>query len=276
MSCEKHSFVNEHGYKCCISCGISILEHYWNDDLTHEANERNMSTTRPKFMRYNKDWKRLSNLNKNLTTAIPNHIYREILTVINALPLSSVVKKNLHNYMTSMKIRSYDEVCKTFYNLICKHDLPITTSDFIDILQSGKKYRYKLLTKLRNVSNVRRYYWYINKEVQKAKELIELSNEESQDIYKIVLNYYNLIRFKMLKTSNPISLIQNLVYYTIREIFRPNQKVFNKRVFGLTNVSYITTLVRYLKEIRIRDLDSQFSERLLISKRNKRLEMVLA
>ena len=75
----------------------------------------------------------------------------------------------------------------------------------------------------------------------------------------------------MLKSSNPIHLIQNLVYYTVREKLQPNQQHFSKRNFEIMNYSYTNSLVKYLKEIKDLKLDSCFIEKLEISKRNKRL-----
>ncbi len=271
MTCNEHNFINENGFKCCITCGIATREHYWCIDLTRESCKNNILALRPMFFfSPHKNWKRLLQTNTNFTAEMSSFIHIEILNILNLLPFSSKTKKDLYNYIIKKKIKSYDEVCKIFYTLICKLDLPIITKDFIKILHYGRKDKYKPLTKLKNIkniTNIRKYYWYIGKQVEKAKEILNLSNEEAQDIYKIVLNYYNLIRFKMLKTSNPISLIQNLIYYTIREIIQPNQKTFNKRNFEIINILYMsTTLINYFKEIKAKELDSCFIEKLTFNK----------
>ena len=173
--------------------------------------------------------------------------------------------------MINKKFKSQDEIREEFYNLICIYDLPITSSEFIEMLNTDRTQKFKPLTKLQN-TKIRKYYWYITKQIEKARKMLNFSYEESQQAYKIVFNYYNLIRFKMLKSTNPTHLIHNLVYYTIRERLQPNQRHFNKTNFKIKNFSYITYLIRYLKEIKTSGLDSHFVETLNISKRNKKLE----
>jgi len=216
MSCEEHSFINENGFKCCTSCGIALTEMYWdNEHKKHEFGLRQRAIVMSNYT-HNTHWRRLLRLNNNSNAIMPSFIYKEVLAILNLLPIAPTLKRDFHTYITNMKIKSYDELCKVFYDLVCKHDLPITTADFIKTLRTGRKHDYKLLTKLKSVEYIRKYYWYINKLMHKAKELLNLSNEETQHIYKIVFNYYNLIRFRMYKSSNPVYLIQNLIYYTIR------------------------------------------------------------
>lgn len=266
----KHIFINENGFKVCCNCGETERIHYWNSDQIDEVRNRDNFLTNNRKIYKNHKWNRLSKLNKIFVVNKNHFLYKEVLCILNLLPLSSEVKKNLHNYIIRKKLTSYKEVCKTFYKLIYTLDLPLTSTEFIEILHIvGRKHKYKPLTKLQNIESVRKYYWYITKMVEKAKKMLNFSPEDAQTIFLIVFNYYNLIRFKMLKSPNPIYLIQNLVYYTIREKYHPVQTKFNKRNFEIMNLSFLTYLIRYLKEIKKSNLDSCFPEKLVISKRNK-------
>jgi hypothetical protein len=276
-----HIFINENGYQVCKHCGIAESTHYWNKDQTSEIMKR---FTPIKTAKYNKtgkyhkseaEWNRLLQLNSRLTTDISHFLYKEIIILLNMLPLSSEIKKNIHNYLIKKNLKSYRELIDAFYRLICIHDLPLTSVEFLEILQIGREYKFKPLTKLSNMESTRKYYWYITKQIEKAKKILNFSNEDTQRIYKIVLNYYNLIRFKMLKSSNPIYLIQNLVYYTIREKLQPNQHNFSKRNFEVQNSSFMTSIIKFLQEIKNLKLDSNFSEKLKISKRNAKLKATL-
>jgi len=265
----EHKFVYENGYHVCCNCGIAKDSHYWDKDQSDMVFDRNKPKEEKYFM--NNKWKNLLRKNNIYTMPFYYHAYTEILFIVNLLPFPDKMKKNLREYMISKKFKSCNDVIKNFYKLICKLDLPITSAEFLEILKSNKKQGFKPLTKLRNVENVRKYYWYINKQIEQARKILNFSNTEKQELYKIVLNYYNLIRFKMCKSSNPIYLIENLIYYTIREKLRPLQTHFNKNNFKIQNPSYITTLVKFLKEIKKNNLDSSFSETLEISQRNKKL-----
>jgi hypothetical protein len=268
-----HIFVHENGYQICSNCGEAESVHYWNEDSLTEVINRSQPIQTPSY-KINDKWKKLMRVNQIFAVEKSSYLTDEILKILNQLPLSSEVKGNLHNYLMKKRFKSYNEVCKAFYKLICINDLPLTTVEFIEILQTERKYKVKILTKLKGES-VRKYYWYITKQIEKAREILNFSPEESQQIFKIVFNYYNLIRFKMLKASNPTHLIQNLVYYTIRDKLRPNQQHFSKRNFELKDYSYISRLVRILKKIKDLGLDSCFVEKLEISNRNKRLEAKL-
>ena len=240
------------------------------ENKKHEILERNIPIL-PKRFRPNDRWRVLLQKNKFYTAKIHNWIYKEVMLILNVLPLSSNAKYELFVYLSNKNITSYNELCAILYDIVCRRDLPITTADFLNVLQDDRKYKFKLCTKIEKMSSVRKYYWYINKLTEKAKKILNLSHEEAQRIYKIVLNYYNLIRFKMLKSSNPINLIQTLIYYTVREKIQPNQQKFNKRNFGMTNFVFTTYLVRFLIEIKQKNLDCNFFEKLEISKRNKGL-----
>ena len=265
-----HNFFHENGYSVCTICGEAENSHYWHNDKIHEAINRIKPIQIGKYQTNDK-WKKLIRTNKKYTVNKSPYLTEEILEILNQLPLSSEVKGNLYSYLMRKKFKYLNEVWKNFYKLICINDLPITTTEFLKILQNGKRYKVKPFKKLQKVENGRKYYWYITKQLNKAQKILGFSPEEARKIYKIVFNYYNLIRFKMLKSSNPIHLIQNLVYYTVREKLQPNQQHFSKRNFEIINYSYTNSLVKYLKEIKDLKLDSCFIEKLEISKRNKRL-----
>jgi len=270
-----HNFVNENGYNVCHCCGEAFESHYWNKEQEKRDTYNRSVPIQTKGFKPNYKWNRLLQINKRSSTKLSPFVYSEILCILNLLPLSPKVKKSLYNYILKRKITTYIGVCKTFYKLICKLDLPLTTTEYIKILKIGRKHRFKPLSNFKNMESLRKYYWYINRQIEKAKQILNFSPEEKEIIYKIVLNYYNLIRFKMLKSSNPIYLIQNLVYYTIRDKLEPIQTKFNKKNFGIRNISYITTLVKYLKEVKDLKLDSIFTEKLKINKRNKNLVATL-
>jgi len=268
-----HIYVNENGNRVCKHCGEAEIAHYWNNDQTYEIMKRFTPIQTVKDKKLDVKWKRLLQLNSRLTLDMNHHLYIEILTILNLLPLSSGIKKQLHSYMINKNFKSYKQVYETFYKLICIHDFPLTSTEFLKILNTGKKNRYKPLTKIQNVESVRKYYWYITEQIEKARKILDFSHEDGQRIYKIVFDYYNLIRFKMLKALNPTYLIHNLIYYTIREKLRPNQSRFNKRNFEIVNTSFISTLIRCLKEIKVSKTDSKFAEKLKISKRNMKLQI---
>jgi len=268
-----HNFVYNNGYKCCIKCGESEKSHYWNDDLTYETINRELYKQPIKKIKDNK-WKTLLYRSHLFLNETPHFLHKKILEILNILPLSLKAKKNLYIYIISKKYKSYNEIRKAFYNIICIHDLPITSKKFVKILNTDTVQKFKPLTKLRNTS-VRKYYWYISKQIENARKIINFSYEESQDIYKIVFDYYNLIRFKMLKSPNPIYLIHNLVYYTIREKIQPNQQHFNKNNFKIKDLAFITSLIKILKEIKSKNLDSNFIETLQVKNRFKFLKATI-
>ncbi len=264
-----HVFIHKNGFNVCIHCGIAKDSHYWNKDQNDIVFDRDTPKEEKYFM--NGKWKKLLRKNKIYTMPFYYHAYTEILFIMNLLPFSNKIKIKLREYMINKKLTSCDAVIKNFYNMICRLDLPITSAEFLKILKNNKKQSFKPLTKLRKIENVRKYYWYINKQIEQAQKILDFSHIERQELYKIVLNYYNLIRFKMCKSSNPIYLIENLIYYAVREKLRPLQTHFNKTNFKIQNPSYITTLVKYLKEIKNNNLDSTFSKTLEISQRNQNL-----
>ena len=269
-----HNFVYNNGYKSCIECGECEKIDYWNEDLNYEVINRETYRQSSKRKLKNSKWKRYLHINNRYLTNTSHLIHRKILDTLNIIPLSSKTKKKLYKYMINKKFKSSSEINEAFYNIICIHDFPITSTEFINMLNIDKTQKFKPLTKLKN-TNVRKYYWYITKQIEKARKMLNFSYEESQQVYKIVFNYYNLIRFKMLKSTNPIHLIHNLVYYTIREKLQPNQRHFNKINFEIINLSYITYLIGYLREIKISGLDSNFIETLQISKRNIKPKPIL-
>ena len=270
-----HHFVNENGYSCCTNCGEAKNIHYWSEDYLHDVIIRILPIhhySKNTNYSFNRKWKHLMRMNKIYGNKTNRYINEEILKILNLFPLSHEVKGNIYSYMMGKEFSSYNEVCKTFYELICVNDLPITSKEFIKILQAEKKTKFKLLTKLNGVENARKYYWYITKQIEKARNILNFSHEEGQEIYKIVLDYYNLIRFKLLKSANPTYLIHNLVYYTVRERLHPNQQCFSKKSFEIENCSFVNRLVKYLKELKRLNLDSHLPIKLNISSRNKRLE----
>ena len=275
MSECEHTYINNSGFKCCTHCGIAKNTHYWNEDQTYELLSR---STPPRFFRVknqfnyktNRKWERLLTVDRNFTTGISGHLFNEVLSILQLLPLTPERKNDVYNYILNKKFTSYQEVCEAFYKLLHIHDLPLTTKEFLEILKNGRKHDYKLLTRIKdNTKIIRKYYWYISKQMEIARKILNFSYEESQEIYKIVFDYYNLIRFKMFKASNPTTLIKNLIYYTIRERMQPNQHIFSKDSFGLKNLSFIQSIIRYLKEIKKLKLDKNFVEKLEISIRNK-------
>lgn len=267
-----HHFVNKNGYSCCINCGEAERTHYWSKDLLHDAIINIKPIRTANYQQFSRKWKHLMRMNKIYGKKKTHYLAKEIFKILNQFHLSHKVKGNIYSYMMGKSFSSYNEVCKTFYELICVNDLPITSKEFIKILQAEKKTKFKMFTVLNGVENARKYHWYISKQIEKAKEILNFSHEEGQEIYKIVLNYYNLIRFKLLKSSNPTYLIHNLVYYTVRNKLQPNQQHFGKRIFGLKDFSYVNRLVKCLEEIKDKKLDSLFTEKLEINCRNKRLE----
>lgn len=270
-----HNFIDENGFKVCTHCGETEEEHYWNKNQINEIKNRTLPI--PIIKKHiNNKWKRLLRMSTIFTATKSHSVYNEILCLINLLPLSSKIKMNLSEFIMKKNLRTTNEIYETVYKVICTLDLPITTTEYLEILHIDKSHRYKPLTKIDNIENIRKYYWYITKSVEKAKKLLNFSPEEAEKIEKITFNYYNLIRFKMLKSPNPIYLIQNLVYYTIREKLKPVQTQFNKTNFEITNFSFMSSLIKYLVEIKKSNLDSCFFEKLEISERNKQLEKAIA
>lgn len=268
-------FINENGYSVCINCGITETEdnHYWSEDQNnHDVYKRNeIREISKKTKGLKKNWYYLLRINKMYIRS-KSHVYVEVLYILNQLPFTPKIKKDLYQYIISKNFKSYKDVWNAFYKIICDLDLPITTVEYIKILNAKRKKAYNPFTKNNiNTVKVRKYYWYITKSIEKARKILDFSHEQAHDLYKIVFNYYNLIRFGMFKSTNPINLIQNLVYYTIREILKPNQQVFNKNNFGLLTLCYITQLVKYIIEIKELNLDSEFSKKLTINARNMKI-----
>jgi hypothetical protein len=266
-----HTFVNENGYKVCIECGEAEDTHYWSkqdDEVFHRS--EGITT---KNMSLNGNWRRLLNMNLKYVKSKYTYVNNEIIHILNQLPFSVSVRKDLYTYIMSKKLTSFIEVWDTFYKVICVQDLPITTEEYIDILNSERqrKKALKMFKPIHKVESIRKYYWYITKCIEKARKILDFPYEEGQDLYKIVFNYYNLIRFKMLKSTNPIRLIENLVYYAVRDKLEPNQQVFNKTNFGLSTFCYITQLIKYLKEVKQNKLDAPLSLKLRINARNMKL-----
>lgn len=270
------TFVIENGYNVCKCCGLTDTEnnHYWHKNQNLDVYIRSEMKEIKKDKKLNKNWYYLLKINK-IYTSNKSHTHTEIKYILNQFPLNDKRKTNLYQYLMSKNLKSNKEVWESFYKIICILDLPITTKEYIGILKKERN-RRRVFTPLTFNSNtfntksisVRKYYWYISKCINKAQKLLNLSHEEEQDIYKIVFNYYNLIRFRMLKSLNPIHLIQNLVYYTIRQQYQPNQQKFSKKNFGLQNLTYIAKLVNFLKEIKDMNLDSKIPTKLTINARN--------
>ena len=270
MSCVSHIFTNKNGYKVCTSCGEAEKTHYWSKDRKNDAFSRNQPVPVPIKIHFNSKWYRLLNINSKYGKSKFIYVNDEVLCIVNQLPFSVNIRKELYSYIMNKKFTSFKEVWEAFYRIICIRDLPITTKEYISIINSkrNRKKSFKIFKPTHRNESVRKYYWYITKCIKKAQDIIGFSYKEGQDLYKIVFNYYILIRFKMLKSTNPILLIENLVYYTIRDKLKINQQVFNKTNFGLSSFCYITQLVKYLKEIKENNLDSPLSQKLVINTRN--------
>ncbi len=278
-----HTFTNKDGFSVCTHCGIiEEKTHYWSDDLTNEAFNRienkqagryyNLSPPNQTFEWY---WYNLLKINRRFSKDNSSYVNTEITYIFNQLPFSSEVKNKLHTYLRNKKLTSYKEVWDTIYKIICVLDLPLTTTDFLKILNTDRKRKKTFKPLTTHNESIRKYYWYISKSIEKARKIMGFSHEQGQELYKLVYNYYNLIRFRLLKSANPILLIQNLTYYAIRDKLKPNQQVFNKNNFGISSFCFISRLVGYLKEIKELKLDFTLSQKLSINARNIKLYSTL-
>jgi hypothetical protein len=136
------------------------------------------------------------------------------------------------------------ELHKRIYEIIVKHDLPITTRKVKCILKSyaGKKFKeYNL-----NLGYMRKYFWLINK----LTHIPNISNEQRVKAYRVIYNYYIYIRFKLQKNFNPPNLIRALTYIYFKNNCQTKVKL---DMFNLAGNVISSRLQKFIKKNEICD-----------------------
>jgi hypothetical protein len=203
--------------------------------------------------------------------------YNRLQNILDKLRMSSKQKKDILEEIKKEKPKNIREMINCLYRIIAINDLPYTYKELYDIVNSftedRKNFNAFSLNSLKTAKR-RTYYWYISKTLE--DKCTYLTNEEKMKVYKIVKNYYDLLRFKMNIGSNPIVLLNYLIWQTVKQ--KISQKELKKRLkrdighftsrkyFDNPQLASTPRIKETFKQIKDNNLDNSFEEKLLLVK----------
>jgi len=154
-----------------------------------------------------------------------NTFYTLILTRFNFI--TNLLNENL-SYELIIKMRkfvslkephTYLELYKLMFEYMYDFDIPITTKELTDAIiqtaqtSSFRKTLKRFFKKISNSNKIRTYYWYIVKRLER----LPLDDETKTKFEKIIWFYYNIIRFRLPTSYNPLTLIDYLVFHVVKQ-----------------------------------------------------------
>lgn len=245
--------------KVCNICGIAETRIYYNEKYK-SIEESNTSKIRSWKNTNNHNGKRLFKVDQykeNIYTKSRFYLVLNLFTEYLNNTQIEILKKKILQFNKLNKIK---DVYRAIYEECYKNDFPITSKELIDIFQEFSKNTYfKIFQDTSNLEVIRKYYWLINRTLNKC----QLSMENHMRCYKMVYNYYNLIRFGMNSGINPILLINTITYFSLKYVDWKNRKTQN--FFGIeSNHPEIVKFKEYMIIIKERNLDKKILDKLVI------------
>lgn len=233
---HQHEFVQRNGFKVCKNCGlVGDKIQFHTPTAVHHYGKKKRREIKVRFDGdIDNNLKRVLSRDWNDKTYIKQRVSRLLSHLARHLNEKQIefIKRRI-GY-----VQNRTELHRKIYEIIVKHDLPITTKKVKHILKSyaGKKFReYNL-----NLGYMRKYFWLINK----LTHIPNISNEERVKAYRVIYNYYIYIRFKLRKNFNPPNLIRALTYIYFKHNCRTKVKLSMFNLAGNVISSRLQTFIR--------------------------------
>lgn len=255
-----HQYVYENGYKICVNCGIAETETYFNIECRKiEENNKN-SRKRVLTTSNSQNWNRLLRIDKYKEKVFTKSRFYLVLNLLTEYLNDTQIELLKVKVLQFHKLNRIKDVYKAVYEECYKNDFSITSKELTDVFQEFSKNTYfKILQDTSNLEIIRKYYWLINKTLNKC----QLSMENHMRCYKMVYNYYRLIRFGMNSGINPVLLIKTISYFTLKYVDWENRKT--QEFFGIeSNHPEIAKFKNYMIKIKERNLDKKILDKLEI------------
>jgi len=292
MDCKEHDFKTESGYSVCRNCGFSKRAIHYNNknqEIISKLSENELEILKmlkkASYMKFpkNSQFYRMLKINYHAELndkPLTPFQYLRLQLILGRLNINPNLKKNITREIESKKPKHITEIYNLLYTITSKQDLPITYTELKEVIDSftDKKTFFKPL-QMENLKqlSVRKYYWYISKTIEEKCDY--MTKQEKMKFYRIVKNYYDLIRFKLSYGCNPTILINFLLYKSVNQLLDKRKlknrlkvnsvkDLMTKAVFNNPQINKKKTSNSIFLQIKNEKLDKDFEYKIRFFKEN--------
>lgn len=236
-----NDYIKKNGFFVNRETGLCLNEPIFKKDIKELQTRlgiKNKIQAPTKTLKNAQKWKKIGKYNKwDNKKVLGGFLYQRFQSVINALFdfFNDEQIAKLRNHVIKNQPKRLYDMYHLIFNYIYTHDLPILTSDLLDIIKNNNalKSNLKYYRHFKKFNNFRNYYWYISERLNKIPYLNE---QKRTEFFQSIFNYYKIIRFQLNSACRPSGLIDYLIYEMINQHYNHvPKKMRSYSYFGITH-----------------------------------------